>query len=173
MKMKTAAIWIGVLAIVTAVHAGTKPVPGPRLVWAESDDSIRVGVRGSDGEMLVGVDLFGEPAVAFTSHGGWQVPLHVIAQLRDALDDHGASEASRIAGWVRDRMGPYADTPSVLVPVHHFATILFGTGSYIEWCGDYRQNGWCKGDCRSSCGIGRGKCCDCACYQFEWSIKLP
>ena len=69
-------------------------------------------------------------------------------------------------------MGPYADVPTSLVPVHHFARLADDGGSYIEWCGEYKQTGWCKGDCESPCGIGKGKCCDCACYQAERGITL-
>ena len=123
-------------------------------------------VRDSTG-IVVAAEVWSEglPAGHDAEDGAAYLPARVLAGLRDDVRESSSPDRARILAALGSMLGSYRSTPaadipaSLLVKAIHFAVKSFYCGEYV-----HTLTHECMGSCISTCGVGKEKCCGCACY---------
>lgn len=152
-----------------AVLAAPAAFAGQATFVASTDFAAGVGsaiVRDSTGA-VVASEIWnqGLPVGHDAETGGAYLPVRVLAGLRDDVQEGSSPDRERILGALGSMLGSHRSTPITDVPSSLLAeAIYFAVKSF--YCGEYVHSltHECMGSCISTCGVGKEKCCGCACY---------
>jgi len=131
--MKFAALGLALLAV------GSTQAEGPPqllLHWDKGTASSRAVVKNPSGDVLAEFPWSGAlPRRLSLSAEEGEYPTFLLGKLRDQLELSSQPGSDEALDFVRDLMGPHADTPVGELPSLLGTWIPYGSLDVEEWCG--------------------------------------
>jgi len=139
--------------------------PSMNFNWDREVGQTQAVVKDSAGLVMAETPWPGGVPVAWdTEEDEMDVPVLLLAQLRDELVHSSAPEAPEAWQFVRDLMGTYADTVASEIPNKVDIAVSYTDVDVNEWCGAAVDS---LGECADPQGMPNSMCSGFACRATE------